>query len=154
MDQMSRWFCWMGGFWLLVVLHQEGSAHSQLVIKQKSCIIWLSVITFGPPDFSDCSQDGTKHHKYKNRRLCMPKCNFQSDWEIVWPLSGLLWLRNNKRAIRALPPIVQIGHSTNTALSLNAEAFSNDRTSQAVEQEKMTRKFYKNNSCAFLGTGA
>ena len=41
-----------------------------------------------------------------------------------------------------------------TALSLNAEAFMNNRTSQAVEPEKLTRKFYKKNSGALLGAGA
>ena len=41
-----------------------------------------------------------------------------------------------------------------TALSLNAQAFTNNRTSQAVEPEKVTRKFYKNNSCALSGAGA
>ena len=43
---------------------------------------------------------------------------------------------------------------TVTALSFNAEAFTNNRTSQAVEPEKLTRKFYKNNSCDLLGAGA
>ena len=47
-----------------------------------------------------------------------------------------------------------INRSGVTALSLNAEAFTNNRTSQAVEPEKLTRKFYKNNSCALFGAGA
>ena len=41
-----------------------------------------------------------------------------------------------------------------TALSSNAEAFTNNRTFQAVEPEKLTRKFYKNNFGALLGAGA
>ena len=41
-----------------------------------------------------------------------------------------------------------------TALSLNAEAFTNNRTFQAVEPEKLTRKCYMNKSCALLGTRA
>ena len=41
-----------------------------------------------------------------------------------------------------------------TALSLNAEAFTNNRTFQAIKWEKLTRKFSKNNSCALLGADA
>ena len=44
---------------------------------------------------------------------------------------------------------IQVGHLT--ALSLNAETSTNNRTFQAVEPEKLTRKFLnKNNSCAHL----
>ena len=46
------------------------------------------------------------------------------------------------------------GERRGTALSLNAEAFTNNRTFQAVEPEKFTRKYHKNNSCAFLRAGA
>ena len=41
-----------------------------------------------------------------------------------------------------------------TALSYNAEAYTNNRPFQTVELEKLTKKFYKKNSCALLGAGA
>ena len=37
---------------------------------------------------------------------------------------------------------------------MNADAIKNNRSSQAIEPEKFTRKFYKNNSCDHLGAGA
>ena len=58
----------------------------------------------------------------------------------------------------AIQPVFEINvknvvHCT-TALSSNAEAFTNNRPFQTIEAEKLTRKFYKNNSCALLGAGA
>ena len=41
-----------------------------------------------------------------------------------------------------------------TALSLLAEAPTNNRPFQTVEPEKLTKKFYKNNVCLLLGDGA
>ena len=51
-------------------------------------------------------------------------------------------------------PVMGFGwkhHLQPTALSLNAEAFMNNRTFQAAEPEKLTRHFYKNNFCALFG---
>ena len=53
------------------------------------------------------------------------------------------------------PAYVIIGHFLQnppfplTALLFNAEAFTNNRTIQAVEQEKLTRKFTQKKSAIF-----
>ena len=41
-----------------------------------------------------------------------------------------------------------------TALSENAEGYTNNRPFQTVKPEKLTRKIYKNNSCVVLRDGA
>ena len=44
--------------------------------------------------------------------------------------------------------------NSNTSFLLNVEAFTNNRTLQVVEPEKLNRKYYKNNSCAILAADA